>query len=210
MHGNAETPAAVGELVLAAAARGPMTLAIEWPDELQPAVDAFIAGGPRAALLAAPSPLWAWRDGRSSRAMIELLARVAQLRADGRDARAWCFDGAWAGDRERDAGMAASVLRGMHARAGAWIALCGNLHARSDDSRWMAWHLRARHPLVALDACPDGGATWALSDDGDGPIPLGSARGMPVGLAWYGERDARGYDGELQLGPVTASPPAVP
>jgi hypothetical protein len=203
MHGNAETPAAVGALVADAAARGPVTLALEWPDELQPAVDAFVAGGPRTALLAACPMFWGWRDGRSSHAMVALVESVATL-----GVRVHCFDGVWAGDRERDSGMAASILRAIDARGGTWIALCGNLHARSDEARWMAWHLRQARALVALDARPDGGTTWAAQLDSVGPLSLGHPRGTPVGLAWYAQRDERGYDGELHLGPVTASPPA--
>lgn len=43
LHGTAEAPHAVGEIACAAAERGPVVVALELEDTLQPTLDAFMA-----------------------------------------------------------------------------------------------------------------------------------------------------------------------
>lgn len=147
LHGTVQIPAAVATLLEPI---DHVVLGIEWPDDLQPAVDAFVGGAIDAgALIATPSSFWAWRDGRSSEAMVALLARM-------RSRKVVCFDGAFEDAAARDAGMAARFADAVDARA-VNVALCGNLHARMANPRWMGWHVRERFPhAIALDAVSAG------------------------------------------------------
>jgi len=205
LHGTHEVPAFVAAAAERAAATGPVALALELPDALQPGVDAYLATGDRAALLARPHEFWSWRCGRGGEALFELLARVRALP----DARVVCCDGTWPTAQARDAGMAGAILAGIDRWRAAWLVVCGNLHARSDSPQWMAWHLRARHPdLVALD----GGSAWVItSADGDGGITkLGRSRGdTRRGVELFAHRDARGFDGVFHVGPLTPSLPVA-
>ena len=119
-HGTAEAPAFVAEAL--AASLDPVALAIEWPRDLQPAVDAFLATGDRTRLLAEPHDFWSYRDGRSSAAMLALVDRARRLRAP-----VICFDGTFPSAEDRDAGMAALLIEARPTRL---FVLCGNLHAR--------------------------------------------------------------------------------
>jgi len=205
LHGTCEAPAFVALAAEHAAAAGPVTVALEIPDELQPAIDAFVASGDRAALVATPSLFWSWRDGRSGEALIALLDRVRALR----DATVLCFDGAWDSDEARDAGMARAILSAIARRHAAWLVVCGNLHARTGSPRWMGWHLRARHPeLVALDIAYDGGCAWTFGDRGPGLTEFARARGdARRGVVLFDRRGDRGFDGEYHVGPLTPSLP---
>lgn len=140
LHGTMEVPSFVARAADHAATRGPVTVALELPDELQPGVDAFLAAPDdatgRAALLATPGLFWEWRDGRGGEGLIVLLSR---LRATG--ARVVCIDGTWPTAEARDAGMAATLLAALRPDA-ATLVVCGNLHARTDEPRWMGWHVR--------------------------------------------------------------------
>lgn len=89
MHGTAETPAAFARIVCEAASRGPVTAALELPQPMQPQLDAFMAADSDAAAAAALDGAWFMNpridDGRTSRAMLEMMHALRRLRIDGRD-----------------------------------------------------------------------------------------------------------------------------
>jgi hypothetical protein len=108
--------------------------------------------------------------------------------------------------------MAAALAKAIDAAPDAVVvALMGNLHARSDSPRWLGWHLRRRWPdLVTLEATFSGGTAWILAAGADEPAAKGvrgSARGANPHVTLFSTRDDRGYDGELYVGAVSASPP---
>jgi hypothetical protein len=204
LHGTVQVPAAIAALL--EPLDPPVVLGIEWPSDLQPAVDAFVVGAIDAtALVATPSPFWAWRDGRSSEAMVALLARMRSRR----DVRVVCFDDAFDDPAARDAGMAARFAAAVDARA-VNVALCGNLHARMANPRWMGWHVRERFPhAIALDAVSAGGTAWCTIDD-RGPRAVTFRRdraGTPGAVTLFDTPDERGFSGEIFVGPIDASPP---
>lgn len=209
LHGTAEAPALVAAALEAAAARGgPVALGIEWPDALQVAIDSFLTTGDHGALVATPAGFWGWRDGRSSAAMIALLEHARTLHA-----RVICFDGEFGTAEQRDAGMAARLLAAIDADPIAVVlALCGNLHART-NAPWMGWHLRARHPrLVSLDIRHAGGTAWCCTPEGEPGVEspfLAMAGQLERGIRLYERPDDHGYDGEYAVGTITASPPIV-
>jgi hypothetical protein len=195
IHGTMEVPRFAAEL---AVARAPVTVALELPEDVQPGIDTYLATGDG---LKVPSPLWDWQDGRAGQGLVALLDRLR-----GVDAHVVCVDGAWPDDADRDAGMAANVLRVLDPRR-ATIVLCGNLHARSDSPRWMTWHLRAHVPdLVALDFSCDGGTAWNHDGTAAGVHAIG-ATPRPYGITMYGQRDPHGFDGVYHVGRVTPSLP---
>jgi hypothetical protein len=208
--------------VRTAATRSAVRVGIEMPDELQPAIDAFLAcedaSRGRAALLAPRHMFWDWQDGRSSAAMIALLETVRALRHAGRDVTVLCFDGAYVSGEARDAGMAQTLIAAIDARPdAASIVLCGNLHARTRSLRWMGGYLRAQVPdLLSLDIAYAGGTTWAIvGESGPAVVELRPYRAgerseaVPAPrVTLFEERDENGYDGEVWLQTLSASPPA--
>ena len=202
-HGTAEVPAFVAEVL--AASPAPVALAIEWPRDLQPAVDEFLATGDRTRLVATPNDFWSYRDGRSSAAMVELVDRARQLGPP-----VICFDGTFPSAEDRDAGMAKLLLDALPPAPTRMLVLCGNLHARTSLPRWMGWHLRRRVPdLLSLDARDDGGTAWAsLEHRGPGVVTIPAPPHVsPPGIRLHAVRDEDGFDGEYAVGPIRASLP---
>ena len=58
LHGTAEAPHAVGEIACAAAERGPVVVALELEDTLQPTLDAFMAAPTRCLLSCVATRAW--------------------------------------------------------------------------------------------------------------------------------------------------------
>jgi hypothetical protein len=224
-HGTAETPAAFAQMVCAAAARGPVTVALELPTSLQPKLDAFLAAPDEAAaLLALEGTSFLnprMNDGRSSQAMLAMMLSVRQLRIDGRDVAFHAFQPS--NPRPPELNQAWYELDMGHALAGAIYArpqsrvlvIVGNLHARKtafprfpEVGLPAAGHLPASDTLT-LRVAQQGGEAWNCQQDcGVHPardVDDVSLRGVLL------QPDADGaYDGVLALGPSTASPPIRP
>ncbi|MBV8758083.1 MAG: hypothetical protein JO257_12430 [Deltaproteobacteria bacterium] len=194
LHGTLEAPAFVADV--AAAVRGPVTLALELPDDVQPGVDACLATGSG---LVHDVPFWQWRDGRGGRGLVALLDVARRL-----GARVVCFDGTFDSGEARDAGMAANLISAVRP-TDVTLALCGNLHARIDDPRWMGWHVRERVPgMLSLDLGYDGGAAWCATDAGVGVHELRARHDGPRGVELA---PCDGYDGVYRVGVLTPSEP---
>ena len=224
-HGTAEAPAAFAQMVCAAAERGPVTVALEFPTVMQPQLDAFLTAPDEAAALAALDDTHflnpRMNDGRSSQAMLAMLLSVRQLRVDGRHIAFHAFQPS--NQRPRELSQAWYELDMGHALAGAAYArpqakvlvIVGNLHARKTGfSRFpevgvpAAGHLPAADTLT-LNVAQQGGTAWNCQQE----------CGVHNSRSAY-DVDARGvilkpdadgaYDGVLALGPSTASPPIAP
>lgn len=193
VHGTLEAPAFVAEV--AARVHAPVMLALEIPDDVQPAIDAYLAGAP----LATDAAFWQWRDGRSGRGLVALLDAARRIAA-----RVVCFDGTFESDEARDAGMAIHLMSALR-HTDVTLALCGNVHARTDSPRWMSWHVRQRHRLLSLDLGYAGGAAWNITDAGEGMHETGARWPGPRGveLGSYGD----GFDGVYRVGTLTPSEP---
>jgi len=151
-------------------------------------------------------------DGRSSKAILALLDRLRLLAQSGLNLRIALIDGSFGEEAQRDPGMAANVSAAI-AKAPRAVALIlvGNLHAKVDSERWMAWHLAKRHPrLRTLNVAHSGGSAWVCTGSGCGPMDLsGKDRGAERFVELLAQPDDQGYGGLVYLGPVTASPPAT-
>nr|WP_314528997.1 hypothetical protein [uncultured Brevundimonas sp.] len=224
LHGTAQAPHAVGEIACAAAERGPVVVALELEDTLQPTLHAFIAAPDQASALATlnGSSLTnrAVQDGRTSQALLDLLTRVRELKAAGRDISLHLFqpsslgrgdslDQAW---YELNMGFLMGRARQLHPDSRV-IGLAGNIHARKtpidrypDLGMPAAGHLPSRE-TISLKIAQQGGEAWNCSNDACGVNPSrasydANARGVIMTPPEDG-----GYDGVLALGPWTASPP---
>lgn len=235
LHGTAEIPAALGHLACQAAVGRPgetILVGLEIPSSTQPAVDAFLAsdGGAQAveALLAHEHWQREYQDGRSSAAMLDLLEGIRGYRKAGLKIEVRAIDpGRYDSPNDRDAGMASTLSESIESiHPAQTLVLVGNVHSRSlkgypwnaeADFMPLGAHLRTRYAgLIALDIAVSGGSAWICTSAAAsecGPHPQGS-RDTPGPLPRI-ELDpaaapGTGYDGVLSIGPVTASPPAVP
>ena len=226
MHGTAEAPGAFGQMICAAAGRGPVTVALELPAAMQPQLDAFLAApddtAAMAALEATPFLDPRMNDGRSSQAMMAMMMSVRALREAGRDVAFHAFQPSTPRPRELaqawyELDMGHALAQAAYARPQAKVlVLVGNLHARKtgferfpDVGLPAAGHLPTAD-VVSLNVAQQGGEEWNCRQEGCGAntsrgVYDASARGVIL------EPSADGaYDGVLALGPTTASPPVRP
>lgn len=224
MHGTAETPAAFARIVCEAATRGPVTAALELPQTMQPQLDAFLAADSETAAVAALDGTWFMNpridDGRTSRAMLDMMRVLRRLRVEGRDVAIVAFQPGSQRPREfpqsyYELEMGYLLSRAAIDRPQARVfALVGNVHAGKTENANVpglglpaAAHLPANE-TVTLYVAQQGGEAWnCTSDCGVHPVPARydtGARGLILG--GYGDG---AYDGVLALGPATASPPVT-
>ena len=142
LHGTTESPALFGDLVCAAAEKGPVVIALEMPREDQPLLDAYLAsrGDASARKTLLGSPFWSSGDGRSSEAMLVLIERLRQLKQAKRIAAVVTVVDPKAFDpRDKSAyerALAQAWQRGLEGRRGARLfALVGNIHAIAGEIR---------------------------------------------------------------------------
>lgn len=237
-HGSAETPRAFGEYVCSAAGQGGRTLVgLELSPRHQAALDAARqASDPEAVLIDGMRDHWSAPDGRSSRAMLDLIVRLSSLDgvhvhafdapldlsrfATSGDAQAW-YDSLTTGQAQQmRAERMRDSLRDAFDGYDRAIVLAGNIHAAKapfsflDGADNMAMLLPG-DPITLVDR-HDAGEMWnVITSDGIGRAnPAGVNRqGVPEGSGLPGMAltDAMSprYDGYLYVGPVTASPPAI-
>ena len=224
MHGTTETPAAFAEMVCAARDKGPVTVALEFSEGMQPMLDAFMAAeseqAARAILAAYPQGPFVHHDGRGSVAMLDLLLRLRAMKRETPNLQIVAFvpdsprvQGFSQSYSELDMGhrLATAARKAPDSRM---LVLVGNIHAQrktieSYNLTPAVVHLPSAE-VVSLYVFPQGGTSWNCRGDGCGPAPLpasydAAARGVIVQP--YG---SGAFDGVLALGPTTASEPAKP
>lgn len=221
-HGTAEAPAAFAQMVCAASQRGPVTVALELPESMQPQIDQFLAASDDAtafsALAGTPFLDPKMNDGRTSQAMLMMLNSVRALKAAGRDVALHAFQPSLPRPRELiqawyEMDMGHLMAQAVYARPEAKVlALVGNLHAMktahprfADVGLPAAGHLPT-DDTVTLNIVQQGGTAWNCQAEcrvhDTREVYDADVRG--VVLEPYAEG---AYDGVLALGPSTASPP---
>lgn len=221
MHGTSETPAAFAQIVCEAALRGPVTVALEMSEAMQPNLDAFLIAHSDAAAL---SPLEGtpfldptMTDGRTSQAMLEMMQSLRRLKAEGRDIAIHAFqpDSTGGGQLPQayyELEMGRLLARAAINRPQAKVfALVGNIHASKITNPRLGLPAAAHLPAdetVSLYVVQQGGEAWnCMQVCGANPLGMGydaDARGVIMGAKGDGA-----YDGLLALGPTTASPPVA-
>jgi len=230
VHGTQESPALVGRLLCSLVQRdqAPLVLGLEIPPSEQQAIDAFVAGGSEAAFAehrAASANFWARtiQDGRSSQAMLDLIRTVRLLRAKSQaDIAILAFDGEHKG--RSDQAMAqlvrARLLKESTAR---FVLLTGNIHAAT--ARGTSWdanfeplgYLLADFKPLSLNLTSSGGTAWVCrggrmetlvcSAQPNGSDDTAIALSQPHFV--IGQGLARNFDGYIDLGRSSASPPTA-
>lgn len=231
IHGTREIPAVFGDLVCHAAARGrgrTILVGLEIPSSEQAAVDAFLAGEGDAPATLLAQEFWRreYQDGRSSQAMLDLLAELRRQRKAGlkvvvRGLDPERYDSA----SGRDAAMAASLTEAIAVvRPAQAFVLTGNVHTRTlNGYPWdanaayvpLGALLRERYgELIALDVVTSGGSAWtctssAAADCGARDLRNRETTGPAPRISLDPASTPRdGYSGALFAGAVTASSPA--
>lgn len=223
-HGTTEGPAAFGEIACSAAEKGPVTVALEYSDLLQTALDAFLAApddeAAQEALRGSLLTTARFQDGRTSQAMLDLLLRVRQLKLQGRDVAlhavipsaprpAPTLGQAW-GELAMAYGLSGAVYHRPDAKI---LFLVGSFHARKTarpDRPRLGLPAVAHFPALetlSLYLAEQGGKAWTCMDEDCAPHERSSDDAeQPTGIS-LSPHDDGAFDGFLAVGPTTASPP---
>jgi outer membrane protein assembly factor BamB len=224
-HGTREGPRVFGSLACVAARNGSSVLVgLELPAENQDILEAVLtapsSGEASATLLESGFFVRDYQDGRSSRAMAELILMLYTLRQEGADLEVFAFDTGPSQERDRLMASRIGAVRRRHPEA-LMLLLAGNLHARkSKGSPWdpeflsMTHHLlEAGHEVFSVLLTHAGGQAWycnaaGASSCGAKPID-GMDQGPEPAFLLLPTELSETFDAILYLGPVSASPPAA-
>ncbi|QRK07718.1 hypothetical protein JQX13_48350 [Archangium violaceum] len=233
--GSQQLPATVGDMVCQAAEAGHIvTLGLSIPRTEQERLDRYLtsAGGPADQDELLDGDFWRrpYQDGRSSRAVMDLIDRVRALRAAGLLIHLVAYDTDQVQGNERDAALADVWLKRRAARPEElFFVVSGNAHVSiSKGTQWdsrfvsMGWHLLKADPTVkALDMSFTPGTRWACDLDvankldcrvyGSTPsnVIAGVGGQSPYIDLFLGGLSFEGYHGLLYVGELSASPPAL-
>ncbi|PTL78210.1 hypothetical protein DAT35_39825 [Vitiosangium sp. GDMCC 1.1324] len=233
--GSEQLPAIVGDMVCQAAESGHIvTLGLSIPRLEQERLDRYLtsAGGPADQDELLDGDFWRrpYQDGRSSRAVMDLIDRVRALRASGLIIHLVAYDTDLLKGNERDAAFADVWMKRRAARPEeVFIVVSGNAHVNvSRGSQWdsgyepMGWHmLKADPTLKALDMSFAQGTRWACDLNAEsnldcrvyGSTPsqlVAKVKGLSPHIELFeGGVSLEGYHGLLYVGELSASPPAT-
>lgn len=230
--GSREAPAVVGELVCQVAEAGlPVALGLSIPRTEQERVDRYLAsaGAPSDQDALLEGRFWQrpYQDGRSSRAIMDLIDRVRAMRMAGLSVTLLAYDTDLAGGSKRDGLQAAFWNQRREAqRAEVQVILAGNTHTRTvagapwdQDFTPMA-HLLKSPRLVVLELSYAQGTRWGCDLDRDGKLrcgligstPSGRAAALPglsPSITSFETPTPEGSHGMLYVGALTPSFPAI-
>lgn len=219
MHGTVEMPAFFGELVEQAAAHKPVSVVLEYPEQMRRDLERYLAssGDEAARKTFLATDFWAkWRDGRSSRAMFALIEKLRTLQVP----VAACQPVGSLGDPtgyERVMGECwkqPTVDDGLKRLT---LIFVGNAHASFmpvfGDTLPAATYLD-RAETVSLDNLFSPGWSWHCEKGakcGEYPShPSDEVKARGIYLDYDIPEKLGTYDGGYSVGPrFTASPPAV-
>jgi hypothetical protein len=239
MHGTVESPAFLADVVCLALQVGrPVTVALEIPFQEEARVAAYLgssgSAADRTALLAGAFWQDPYQDGRRSEAMLALLESLRQLRqlrhagtagTAGRAALTVVLLDSMPLAAARDRAMAELLSAAVGQRPkDLFLALTGNYHNRlAPGAPWDAHYepmglllsrLRPDLPLTALNVATTGGTAWVCLSASKDSCHVHPARATTEtkegGVSLHAAMDKDGYTGIYRIGPMTASPPAVP
>jgi len=230
--GSREAPAVVGELVCQVAEAGlPVALGLSIPRTEQERVDRYLAsaGAPSDQDALLEGRFWQrpYQDGRSSRAIMDLIDRVRAMRMAGLSVTLLAYDTDLAGGSKRDGLQAAFWNQRREAQQfEVQVILAGNTHTRTvsgtpwdQDFTPMA-HLLKSPRLVVLEMSYAQGTRWGCDLDRDGKLQCGLIGSTPSGrvaarpgmspfITSFDAPTPDGTHGMLYVGALTPSLPAI-
>ncbi len=232
--GSREAPAVVGDMVCEGTEAGlPLALGLSIPRSEQERINQYLAspGVPADQDELLRGPFWQrpYQDGRSSRAILDLIDRARALRALGRRITVVAYDVNESPGSQRDALMAEVWLKRREAKPEElFLVLAGNAHVRTvKGAPWdadftpLGWHLRNADPTVkALDLSYARGKRWGCNLEADDQLRCAIIRvspgakvaekpGLPPYIRLFSAPSEEGYDGLLYVGALSASSPAT-
>ena len=223
VHGTREIPRVFGDLACKAAEIGiPVRVGLEIPvAEKDPMSDWFNGTGAEEELWESPFFTKPYQDGRSSRAMGQLLLRLRSLRRQGKDLEPFFFDPSVRTNRDR--GMAEQITNVVRKKPEAiFLILTGNLHAlKTKGSPFSKTFVPMGYFLMEKGLSPltikfqtAKGSTWICNGGTPDSCGIRDIGGRDLGdppILNLGEGEIpKGYDGILFVGPATASLPFYP
>ncbi|MCP3136775.1 TraB/GumN family protein [Pyxidicoccus xibeiensis] len=232
--GSREAPQVVGDLVCQAAEAGQsVALGLSIPRDEQARIDRYLAsaGTPTDQDALLEGPFWRrpYQDGRSSRAVFDLIDRVRAMRELGLHVSLVAYDTDEVHGSERDAALADVWLKRHAARPEeVLVVLAGNTHVRTvtgtpwdKDFTPMAHHLQKALPeLRALELGYAQGKRWGCDLDvwsrldcrivTAAPEPrVTDTPGLSPYVRLYPSPTEEGYQGLLFVGELSPSRPAI-
>lgn len=223
LHGTSEAPAAFADLVCEALNRGPVTVALEYPVEMQSVFDAFMAEpdetAARTLLLTYEHGPFRYHDGRGSEAMMAMLQSLRVMQQQGGDLHLLAsvpdsprVPGFTQSHDELDrAHLWSAKARAEPARR--MMIFVGTVHAEkarrvgSPLGLPAAAHFRPEE-VLSLFVAQQGGEAWNCRGDCSvHPVPTTEPTDQR-GVVLTPQGDGT-FDGYLALGPATASPPST-
>jgi len=216
LHGATESPALVGRIVCAIAESGPVALGLELPVTEQEPIDRYLAsdGAPSAEKRLLSGRFWLGGDGRSSRAMFDLIRYVRKLKQHGLPVAVFTLVPATLGntaDDNQDISRAIRTFHRDHPRMRI-VVLMGNLHAgQAKISPFgtmitpAGYLLRDLHP-ASIQITHPAGTIWACTDSCGTHHVSGRSKSRKSGF--YNDAPIQGYSMAYMLPSITASPPA--
>ncbi|WP_375755126.1 hypothetical protein [Corallococcus exercitus] len=231
--GTNEVPDVVGHVVCQAAQTGlAVVLGLSLPETEQARVDRYLAspGAPadQDALLEGRFWTRTYQDGRSSRAVLDLIDRARALRAAGLRVTVVAYDTDVLNGSERDAAQARVWTKRRASKPDeVQVVLAGNTHTRMEKgTQWdpaftpMAHLMKGDRSLVVLEMSYAQGTRWGCDLDRDSKLVCGIVGATPApavaaraGLSPYIQlREASATEslqGLLYVGRLSPSLPAI-
>lgn len=235
-HGTNEMPAMFADLVCLASRAAPVVVAVEQPEQDQPAIDAYLNsdGGEKADAAFLRASMWRGGqpddvlDGRSSEAMFDLFRNLRAQHKQGRVARVVAFqptlsyqDGAfrmpWLNYKPVDHGefekRMAALLQNGDIGPRRMLVLTGSVHARKlpmdqfPELRPMASFLPQEETTTLLLASHGKGSAWLCLEAGCGVHEVEENSPKQRGVV-LDKRPNQPFSGIVFLGtPLTAAMP---
>lgn len=234
IHGNVQTPAFVSGLVCSLLNDGrPVILALERDGGEQQVLNRYLVStgkaADRQALLALPAWAGTMQDGRNSEAVLALIDDMRKLRVAGQRVAVLAMQQRLGADvlqradeqspvseadnqlasRINDRAMADTlVYAALMYRGYTIVAVAGNVHTATQRPEWiqdplyqpMGQRLVAMMPAYFIGLNTEGGMSWNCTQVGCSAQALMAQKLHQAGTQ---------IDAEVQLGKLTASPPAA-
>ncbi len=218
MHGSIEAPNLISNIACSLSSSEDVAVGLEIPSQDQPLIDKFLESQGTSADITALTSSEFWqkgKDGRSSKAMLQLIKDIRSLRENGRSIQIFAFDDQPNSTLERNIAIANGIRRFQATHKNMRIiALMGNIHAMQGGITTengplitSAMLLSDLNP-VSITITNPAGTIWACKPD-CGIQSLTPRNQTERSPGFNASTAIGGYSYSYHLASITASPPAV-